>query len=211
MLSKSLELAVVAIPTIVGFMAWVLPIQQATWIHRLILFIGCVLFSVLIYWQQSLARKERAGEFEKLPGKIASEVVKIMPKGLAQVQSRWGLSDEQLALLSRRVAPYAPAKERGDLITCSLGDPSTTRFASGLVAAFRNGGWKLPGSGFNQAVFGAPIEGVFVKLHSKDDHVPALTEFVSTLREAGIEPRGEIDESIPAGDFQIVVGAKPEQ
>ena len=97
------------------------------------------------------------------------------------------------------------------MITCSLGDPNATKIAAGLVAAFRNGGWKLPGSGFNQAIFNAPVEGISVKLHAKDDHVPALTEFVSTLREAGVEPKGEIDESIPAGDFQIVVGAKPEQ
>jgi hypothetical protein len=38
-----------------------------------------------------------------------------------------------------------------------------------------------------------------------------LDEFVTTLREAGIEPKGSIDESIPAGDFQIIVGTKPEQ
>jgi hypothetical protein len=212
MLSKLLEWIVVAIPVIVGFVAWVFPIQHARATHRLSLFVGCVIFSGLIYWQQSSARRERSTEFEKPPGKIASEVVKIMPKDSANAKtSRWGLTADQLALLSRRVAAYAPAKDRGDLITCSLGDPSATKFAAGLVAAFRNAGWKLPGSGYNQAVFGAPIEGIFVKLHAEDDRVNALSEFVATLREAGIEPKGEIDGNIPAGEFQIVVGAKPEE
>lgn len=211
MLSRFLEWVVFAIPVILALVAWFLPIQQATTTHRVILFVACVIFSGLIYWQQSVARKERSSEFEKLPGKIAGEVVKIIPKGLSVQTSRWGLTADQLALLSRRVAPYASEKERGDLITCSLGDPNATRFAAGLVAAFRNGGWKLPGSGYNQAIFNNPVEGVWVKVNSRDDHVDALSEFVTTLREAGIEPKGEIDEQIPSGDFRIIVGAKPEE
>jgi hypothetical protein len=78
------------------------PIQKPTKILRITVLIGSALFSGLIWWQQSLARKEHAGEFEKLPSKIASEVVKIVPKGFAQAQAQtqWGLSDEKLALLS---------------------------------------------------------------------------------------------------------------
>lgn len=121
----------------------------------------------------------------------------------------WGLNDEQLSLLSRRLAPFAQQKDRGDLITCVLGDSASTRFAVNLVAAFRKAGWNLPGSGYNQSIFSGVVEGIILKVNSKDAKPLGLLEFVMTMREAGIEPVGEIDTSIPPENFRIVVGLKP--
>jgi hypothetical protein len=122
---------------------------------------------------------------------------------------RWGLSGEQLAALSRSMAAYAPNREAPELITCVLGDPDSARFATNLVEAFRYAGWKLPGSGFSQAVFMGPVAGIVIKLHSREDQPPGLLEFVRSMRGAGIEPVGEIDEKVPIGDFRIIVGNRP--
>src|SRR5262245_23062744 len=101
MLSRLLELSVVAIPSIIGFIQLVFPIKKRKKWHRITVLVGCVVFSGLIYWQQSIARRERSEDFQKLPGRIASEVVKILPQGqsLASQQSRWGLTNDRLALL----------------------------------------------------------------------------------------------------------------
>jgi hypothetical protein len=53
-------------------------------------------------------------------------------------------------------------------------------------------------------------EGIIVKIHSRDSNPPSLREFVTTLREAGIEPTGNIDAELPANEYQIIVGAEPE-
>jgi len=141
------------------------------------------------------------------------EVRKFLPAGTVQQTQTvkpWNLSADQLVLLSRRVAPFATKLERGDLITCVLGDRDSTRFAESLVAAFRAAGWVLGGSGYNQAVYSGLPTGIVVKLHSKESAPPALGEFVATLREAGIEPSGLIDASVPENEFQIIVGARPD-
>ena len=211
MLSRLLELTVYVMPIIIGLLPWFLPTESVTLRHRIVLSLLCAILIGVTYWQQSIARSERSEEFAKLPGKIANEVVKILPPGQNATQSTWGLTNEQLALLSRRMKPYAPLIDRGDLITAWASDPNSIKFAAGLVAAFRTAGWRLPGGGFNQAWFTGVPQGVIVKLHSKDDTVAALPEFVQTLREAGIEPTGEIDENVPAGDFRIIVGSKAER
>ena len=209
-MSKFLEWAVITLPTIAGLAAWVFPIEHPRRTHRLALLVACMALSALIWWQQLSERRERDAQSRKLPAQIASEVVKILPKGLTPSTSRWGLADTRLGLLAERVAPFAPAKERGDLITCSLGNPDSTRFAAGLSVAFRRAGWKIPGIGYNQAVYSGPLEGIWVKVRSPNDRIPALDEFVTILRESGIEPKGQIDESIPSGDFRIDIGARPE-
>jgi hypothetical protein len=121
----------------------------------------------------------------------------------------WGLDAGHLALLSQRVAKYGSPRDRGDLITCILGDPDSTKFATNLVGAFRAAGWNLTGSGYSQAVFSGIVKGVVVKLHSKDSNPPGLNEFVATLRESGIEPTGEIDSNVPPDVFRIIIGMKP--
>lgn len=125
-------------------------------------------------------------------------------------REKWGIDNEHLAILSQRESKYASQRDRGDLITCILGDPDSTRFAQTLVAVFRAANWHLTGSGLNQAIFGGVVEGVIVKLHSKDSSPPGLAEFVITMRESGIEPKGEIDEKIPPEEFQIIIGRKPD-
>jgi hypothetical protein len=108
-----------------------------------------------------------------------------------------------------RMKFYASDKPRGDLITCVLGNPDSTKFAFQLVKAFRDAGWNLPGSGTNQAIFSGPVTGIIIKVHSAESRPLGFSEFIQSMREAGIEPTGEINESIPESEFQMIVGAKP--
>jgi hypothetical protein len=253
-----LDWAVVTIPAILGFAAWVIPVKETQAKHKWLLFVGGLAFSGLIYFQQYLTRKAHANEMASLPTKkdIADipdavilklrkeqvEAKKTEPgKGATIKPSRkyplgknqgkeadepqiskklddiksliagqhWGLSLEQLRLLSRRMAPYASEDDRGELITCIMGDPDSTKFAFSLVEAFRTAGWKLPGSGFSQAIFNGPVEGIIIVLNSKEVNPPGLAEFVATLREAGIQPVGQLDDKMPANKFRIIVGRKP--
>lgn len=250
-----LDWAVVAIPTIAGLAAWVIPVKETTVRHKWILFVGGLAFSGLILFQQHLTRQAHALELSRLatkedikalPSQIAREILKITPtktkevKEVAGVQSppkvaqsptpnqkpdnvakgieelkelikgqSWGLTADQLTLLSRRMAPYATSRDRADLITSILGDSDSAKFAISLVAAFRASGWKLSGSGFSQAMYSGNPVGIIIQLHSRDSSPRALSEFVTTLREAHIEPVGEIDDKVPAGDFRIIVGRKP--
>ncbi len=121
----------------------------------------------------------------------------------------WGLSAEQLITLSRRLQPYGSSKETKDLITCVFGDSDSQKFAINLVSAFRAAGWNLPGSGLNRAIFKYDLIGVIVVIHSEKSKAPGLKEFITTLREAGIEPTGTIDINIPDDNFKIIVGRKP--
>jgi hypothetical protein len=108
------------------------------------------------------------------------------------------------------MAPYAPATERtrDDLIQGSLGDQASLKFAADLVTAFRKAGWKIPPS-VGQVISTGPIEGVIISIHSEDDSPPGLSEFMATLRQAGIEAKRQIAERIPAGEFHIRIGSKP--
>jgi hypothetical protein len=229
MLSQILDWAVVAIPSIVGVIQWIIPIQNPTPKHRRIVLVACVAFSGLLFWQQHEARKAHEAEITRLPGDVANAVIKILPGQLIEKQripstaetatpspaadisgSTWALTDEQIKVLAMRMGFYAdPSVDRSDLITCVLGDPASTQFAARLVTAFRAAHWNLPGSGFAQAVFSGPVKGIIVKVHSAEVHPGALLEFVRTMREFGIEPTGQIDDKISADDFQIVVGSKP--
>jgi hypothetical protein len=121
----------------------------------------------------------------------------------------WGLNKEQLKILSHRLQPYGSSKETEDLVTCVFGDSDSQKFAFNLVGAFRDAGWNLPGSGFNRAIFNNDLIGVFVVIHSKESKAPGLKEFIITLREAGIEPKGIIDINMPDDKFRIIVGRKP--
>jgi hypothetical protein len=252
-----LDWTVVAIPAVVGFIAWVIPMKETRAKHKWMLFVGGVAFSGLLYLQQYLTRRAHAVEISNLATKsdiaklpTAQDIVKELRKASTEEvtkepgvpvkskakakpatqenqgtgadvskqlndiksmlsQQHWGLNAEQLVALSRRMAPFAQLKERGDLITCVLGDPDSTRFATSLVAAFRSAGWNLPGSGFSQAVFSGNVEGIVIQVHSREDKALGLLEFVTTLREAGINPIGELNPNIPVGEFQIIVGRKP--
>lgn len=139
-------------------------------------------------------------------GGITAKTVNIQP---VIGQPRWGLNESQLNQLVNRMAPYATSRDRGDLITCMLGDAESTRFALNLVAAFRSAGWTLGGSGYNQSVFMPPPTGVVVVLHSREANPPGLNAFVGTLREAGIEPIGNLDDKVPENDFRVIVGMRP--
>jgi len=148
------------------------------------------------------------------PASVPTTDVKGIENGIDELKrlivgQRWGMSADQLVALSRQMMRFVPSHDRGDLITCVLGDPDSTKFTESLVAAFRSAGWMLPGTGYNQAIFSGSPEGVIVKLHSKESDPSGLREFVVALRASGIEPTGVVDDKIPTGEFQIIVGRKP--
>lgn len=123
----------------------------------------------------------------------------------------WGMSADNLTKLTGRMRAYASSRDRGDLITSVMGDPESLRFGSALVTSFRNAGWNLSGSGLSQAMYSGPVEGVILLLKSKDSKPAGLDAFVATLREAGIEPTGELQPDMPDSDFRIVVGSRPQR
>ena len=129
---------------------------------------------------------------------------------------QWGLSADQLVILSRRMAPFASlingwSSSGGDLITSVLGNPDSNKFATSLIASLRSAGWNLPGGGMSLAMFNGNPQGVIFVLHSKDDAgLPVLNQFAATLKEAGVDYHGELQDGVPAGQFRIVVGAKPD-
>jgi hypothetical protein len=132
--------------------------------------------------------------------------------GTINVNPEWGLTKEQLEDLTKQMAPFAQnvdEREGGDLITCVWGDPDSTRVAYNLVAAFRAAGWNLPGSGLTQAMYNSPPVGVVIKVKSRDASPPGLSQLVVILRQAGIEPFGQVDPQVSSDQFRIVIGRKP--
>ena len=91
-----------------------------------------------------------------------------------------------------------------------MGDTEGIALTIDLVEVFKKAGWTLPGSGFSQSVFNGLPKGVIIRLHSAEDQnspsVKVLTDF---LARAGIERSGEVDTKVPAGQFRILVGARP--
>jgi hypothetical protein len=88
-----LDWAVVTIPTIVGFIAWVIPVKETRAQHKWMLFVGGLIFSGLIYLQQYVTRIAHSEELANLPTKgdiaklpnakqIAAEVKKEMAENV---------------------------------------------------------------------------------------------------------------------------------
>lgn len=222
MLARALEWAVVAVPTVIGLIQWLISIREPKRLHRNFLLVGCLLFSALIWWQQGVARQEHSREMGNLPTKedikklpTASDIVKEFQRFAPGTvnETPWGMTDEQLLRLSQRVSIYASfTPDKGDLITAVLGDHDSIKFAQRLAAAFRAAHWKnVGGSGFGQAIFDGPIQGIVIQIRDKEDRPPGLSEFVSTLRESGLEPTGQITPSLPRDEFRIIVGSRPSQ
>ena len=227
MLSFFLDLAVIAIPALIGFVQLVFPISQPQRRHRIGVLVGCVMFSVLLYWQQREAKMGHEKEITALPGQVAEAVLKILPTKTEAVQQQqvqptsqpsivatappqdWGLTEEQLHTLSVRMSWYAPNKKRGDLITCLMTNPDSTKLAFQLAKSFKSAGWRLEGDGINYALFTRPVTGIIIKVRSAKSAPPGLPEFVESMSQAGIRPTGEINEKLPEDEFQIIVGARP--
>ena len=64
-----LDWAVVTIPTIIGFVAWVIPVKETRTQHKWMLFVGGLVFSGLIYLQQYVTRVAHSEELANLPTK----------------------------------------------------------------------------------------------------------------------------------------------
>lgn len=89
--SPFLDWTVIAIPAIVGIVAWVIPVKEAQAIHKWMLTVGCIAFSALLYFQQYLTRREHAIEIANLPTKAdiaklptAKEIAKEVKTEMAQ-------------------------------------------------------------------------------------------------------------------------------
>jgi hypothetical protein len=97
------------------------------------------------------------------------------------------------------------------LITCIMGDPESTTLALDFVDVFRRAGWALPGSGFNQALFSGLPRGVIVKIHSREDtELPQIKRLIESMFRLGLQRSGEIDPNVPSGEFQLIIGARPD-
>src|SRR6266542_376324 len=159
LLGSILDWAVVAIPVIAGLAAWFIPVKNPGTLHRVLLTIGAVALSGLIYLQQCETRVAHERELGKLPTAVTKEVMRelvLVPKavtdvkkeippatpavpkeqpkappvtespskddiakGLRELKSlivgqKWGLDADHLILLSRRMAPFASSRDRGD-------------------------------------------------------------------------------------------------
>ncbi|MEI7822007.1 MAG: hypothetical protein WCK55_13920 [Verrucomicrobiota bacterium] len=122
---------------------------------------------------------------------------------------RWGLSADSLKLLTSKMSAHAAGVDRGDIITCVMGDQESSGFAWKLAEAFRNAGWNLPGSGTNQAMYSMPVYGIVVQARTQNENPPGLSDFITIIRSEGIEFRGELDDSLPPNQFRIIVGSDP--
>lgn len=121
----------------------------------------------------------------------------------------WGLSKDELTSLSRAMSAFATPENRADLITATMNDSDSQKFANQLVAAFRAADWNLPGTGMSIALFSGPVESVHVVVASREANPPGLGPFIQILRSAGINPIGEIDPKENPGQFRIIVGGRP--
>jgi hypothetical protein len=83
------------------------------------------------------------------------------------------------------------------------------QLAQHLETAFTAAGWKSNGIAIR--VYKLTPVGLTLEIHSADDanRETPLRVFLFTLNEIGITPEGVPDESVPEGEFRIVVGARP--
>jgi hypothetical protein len=155
---------------------------------------------------RDLQRLELKASIEDAPRKTASELLKIVPAGT--LKTPWGLTHEQLQALSKKISKY-PKYGRGNRVISMLGNADSLRFATNLFfEAFVAAGW-ASGSGPEQMTPTGYSPGVVFRFHSKSQTAPGLAEIISAMREAGIEPRGVIDETVPAENFDVYIGANP--
>ena len=146
----------------------------------------------------------------------SADIKQRIPAAVGQAKSnppspQWVITGTQARLMSDRMAFYAPQNPT-DIITSLIGDADSYTFASSLAKAFRTAGWKLSQpSGFSQALItGRPIKGVLVQIHSKETVPAALKEFIAISKETGVTPTAQISQSVPRGEFRIIVGSKSE-
>ena len=76
MLARALEWAVIAVPTVIGLVQWLISIKKPKRFHRTLVLVGCIVFSAMIWWQQGVARVEHSQEMGNLPTK---EDIKKLP------------------------------------------------------------------------------------------------------------------------------------
>jgi hypothetical protein len=124
-----------------------------------------------------------------------------------------------MSLLSGLMKPLADGTDRGDLITCQLGDSNSCSVAVQLVKIFRSAGWNLSGSGYSQAVMTEAPEPILIMINSKpnssgpitssEGFPPGAYEIAVAMRNAGINVAFGLDKAVPVTEFRIVVGTHP--
>jgi hypothetical protein len=125
---------------------------------------------------------------------------------------KWALNERELTDLVTRLKPFARAPQTGihDFITAVMGDSYSLAFAYDLERAFRMAGWNT-GSGVAMGMFNGPVEGIILKIRSADARPLGSIELATTLKQAGIQPFGEVTAAIPENEFRIIVGSPPKQ
>jgi hypothetical protein len=125
------------------------------------------------------------------------------------VGSTWGLTPDQIKIISERMRPFAGGDDRGDLIWAIAGNNDSEEFASQLVEAFRSAGWNLPGIGYGTFSSNAHPIGIVIRTQPGSYSPRGFTELATAFYEAGIYISGEKDATMPLDNFRIVVGIKP--
>jgi proteasome accessory factor A len=148
------------------------------------------------------------------------------PVTITQGPQPWTLNSAQRHAVSAAVRPYSHLWDgQFDVIVCNIDDAESIRMAEAFVAAFRDGGWNLPHSGFGQAVTVPTPVGVSVTLPRAfepaqmpaelhpflKDFYPFLKDFSSALRGTGVIRDLLVlnaNSSLPVGQFQICIGRR---
>jgi hypothetical protein len=130
------------------------------------------------------------------------------------------LNADQMTAISALMRPFADGTDRGNLITCQLGDSNSCTVAMQLVKIFRNAGWILPGSGYSQAVMTEAPEPLLISVHAKPTLAgekvtssaglpPGAYELANALNAVGMNVQFSIDASLSTTEFRIIVGTHP--
>jgi hypothetical protein len=151
MLSECLEWAVIALPTVAGLMLLIWPITEPRRSHKILILVSCVLFSGLIWWQQSFTRREHSREVADLSRNIATQVVEKMPDN-SKILERLSKASDASQIISELRSIIDPSKK-----------PIASAMATVTVdvltddpqqSAFGLGGWVAFGSGHDTLLMG---------------------------------------------------------
>lgn len=142
----------------------------------------------------------------------------IAPNGIAPInpnggnytvnnfgKPKWDMTDAQLSSLTKNIQPFAKYINRGNLITCIMGDTDGTLFAEKISNALKRAG--ADKVEYVQAAYvrGLPT-GIIILLHTVESRPPGFTVLVQALNDAGITPIAQPDEKTPENEFAVIIG-----
>jgi hypothetical protein len=129
------------------------------------------------------------------------------------------LSQDWMIYISGLMKPLADTSDRGDLITCQMGNTNSCDLAVQLVKIFRDAGWNLPGSGYSQSVMMTAPAPLLIMVQSakatptgavdKSSLPPGVEQLATALKNCGVDVQISIDEKVPINKFKILIGDHP--